>query len=79
MNILTISKICILSLLTLSFLTFAQSAKSTITSLEVHGILWDQHEMTIGEVKRYAAAVMGASAFAVSRVFLVGSRFAQTV
>lgn len=56
MNILTISKICILSFLTFSFHVHAQPVKSTIPSLEVYGILWDQHEMTIGEVKRYAAA-----------------------
>jgi len=56
MNILTISKICILSFLTFGFHIQAQSVKSTIPSLEVHGILWDQHEMTIGEVKRHAAA-----------------------
>ena len=56
MNILTISKICIFSFLTFSFHLQAQSVKSTIPSLEVHGVLWDQYEMTIGEVKRYAAA-----------------------
>ncbi len=56
MNILTISKICIFSLLTFIFHVHAQPLKSTIPNLEVHGILWDQHEMTIGEVKRYAAA-----------------------
>lgn len=56
MNILTISKICILSFLTFVFHVHAQPVKSTIPGLEVHGIFWDYHEMTIGEVKRYAAA-----------------------
>ena len=56
MNILTISKICIFSWLAFGFHAYAQPTKSTIPSLEVHGILWDQHEMTIGEVKRYATA-----------------------
>ncbi len=56
MNILTISKVFIFSFLTLIINAEAQPVKSTIPSLEVHGLLWDQHEMTIGEVKRYAAA-----------------------
>lgn len=56
MNIRTINKLCIFTLSLLAFHAYGQSAKSTIPTVEIKGVLWDQHEMTIGEVKRFASA-----------------------
>jgi sulfatase modifying factor 1 len=56
MNIRTINKLCIFTLSLLAFHAYGQSAKSNIPAVEIKGILWDQHEMTIGEVKRFASA-----------------------
>lgn len=56
MNHLKIGKFFMYSLWVLAFQVHAQGMKSNIPSLEIHGIFWDQHEMTIGEVKRFVAA-----------------------
>jgi len=56
MNIRTINKLCIFTLSLLAFNANGQSAKSNIPAVEIKGILWDQYEMTIGEVKRFASA-----------------------
>ena len=55
MNIHTINKIFTFTLLLIAAHAYGQQ-KSTIPSVEINGVQWDQHEMTIGEVKRFAAA-----------------------
>ena len=56
MNIRITNKFCIFALSLLAFQVHGQSIKSSIPTVEINGILWDQHEMTIGEVKRFANA-----------------------
>lgn len=56
MNIRITNNLFILTLLILALNAHGQSVQSNIPSLNINGVLWDQHEMTIGEVKRFVNA-----------------------